>query len=165
MKNNIAVLFCLFICMFANPSFAEEPKPTNIADVAMQAEKDLSTSITTLSQKLEQVIENTAPVVWKSFCKQQVILGVSELATCIMGLCVVVVLGMWWRRIFKNMSEYSEAEFTVQAVINGILSVIALVSCLGMLGSNSIGNSIAKIVNPEYYAIQNFVEMVKPKTP
>lgn len=78
MKTNIAVLFCMFICLFASSSFAEEPKPTSMTDVAMQSEKDLSISITTLSQKLEQVVENTAPVVWKSFCKQQVILGISE---------------------------------------------------------------------------------------
>ena len=52
-----------------------------MAAVTMQAEKDLTTGIWALSQKLQQVVETTAPVVWESFCKQQVIIGISELAT------------------------------------------------------------------------------------
>lgn len=165
MKTNIAVLFCLFICLFASSSFAEEPKPTSMTDVAMQAEKDLSTSITTLSQKLEQVVENTAPVVWKSFCKQQVILGISELIMCFIVFCVAVILSLWWRSMIKSIhkDEYNENVFAAQAIINGILSFIVFFSILAMFADNIIGNSVAKIVNPEYYAIQNFIELVKQK--
>jgi len=163
MKTNIAVLFCLFICLFASSSFAEEPKPTSMTDVAMQAEKDLAASITTLSQKLEQVVENTAPVVWKSFCKQQVILGISELATCFVVFCVAVVLLLWWRSMIKSIHKvgYNEDVFAAQAIVNGILSFIVCISILIIFGNNIIGNSMAKIVNPEYYAIQNFIELVK----
>jgi predicted membrane protein len=163
MKTNIAVLFCLFICLFASSSFSEEPKPTSMTDVAMQAEKDLAASITTLSQKLEQVVENTAPVVWKSFCKQQVILGISELATCFVVFCVAVVLLLWWRSMIKSIHKvgYNEDVFAAQAIVNGILSFIVCISILIIFGNNIIGNSMAKIVNPEYYAIQNFIELVK----
>jgi len=163
MKTNIAVLFCLFICLFASSSFAEEPKPTSITDVAMQVEKDLATSITTLSQKLEQVVENTAPVVWKSFCKQQVILGISELIMCFIVLCIAVILSLWWRSMCKSIHKdgYNEDVFAAQAIINGILSFIVCISILIIFGNNTIGNSMAKIVNPEYYAIQNFIELVK----
>jgi hypothetical protein len=166
MKTNITILFCLFICLFTSSSFAEEPKPTSMTDVAMQAEKDLATSITTLSQKLEQVVENTAPVVWKSFCKQQVILGISDLAKCFVFLLAAVMLILWWRKLIKlaksDGDEFDGAVIIAQAIVNGILSLIVFISIFGALCNNVVGNSIAKIVNPEYYAIQNFIELVKP---
>ena len=82
---------------------------------------------------------------------------------CFIVLCIAVVLSLWWRSMIKSIHKdgYNEDVFAAQAIVNGILSAIVCVSILIIFGDNIVGNSIAKIANPEYYAIQNFIELVK----
>jgi uncharacterized protein YjeT (DUF2065 family) len=166
MKNYIPVLFCLLICTFSITSFAEEAKsPTTAADVVMQVEKDLSSSIERLAQKLEKVVETTAPVVWKSLVKQQIIMGASSLGMYGVFFVMLIVLIKWWKYIIKSIQTTTDTHLNVedsmfpQITINSVLSVVLLFCFIGMFVN--IGQSVAMVINPEYYAIQELVKMVK----
>lgn len=166
MKRYAVILFCLFMCMLPDGAFAEEAKapPTTAADVAMRVEKDLASGIEKLANKLEQVVETTAPVVWRSLVKQQVVMGLSQLGNCGLFILIATVLGIWWKRLFKDISESEDLEYdglVGKIIINGILSAITFILVCVMLTSNTIGHSIAMIVNPEYYAMQELISAVK----
>lgn len=161
MKRYAVILFCLFMCMLPDGAFAEEAKapPTTAADVAMRVEKDLASGIEKLANKLEQVVETTAPVVWRSLVKQQVVMGLSQLGNCGLFILIATVLGIWWKRLFKDISESENLEGKV--IINGILSAFTFIFVCVILANNIIGHGIAMIVNPEYYAIQELISAVK----
>jgi len=99
---------------------------------------------------------------WPVFIRQQSIEGYMELLSYI----IVVVVGIWIIRVFqKNLPLSNERDpiVALPAFVKCLLAVAAifLLSIAFTVKTDDLGNSIGKIINPEYSAVQSLVRMVK----
>ena len=112
---------------------------------------DISGAIAVLAQKLGVAAEH----VYATLVRQQIVEGIAAIAAIIaalIGICVVVILG---KLCFKLDNEGHEWP----VVIIGCIAAVILVFSIGTLVISP--SDILKLFNPEYYAIQEIIKMVK----
>jgi Na+-driven multidrug efflux pump len=112
---------------------------------------DISGAIATLAQKLGVAAEH----VYATLIRQQVTEGIYSIVVislCIIGLLFVVKLIKFGLKASRDGEE--EASIFIW-IISLVLALIAL--CILF----TFSSDVMKLFNPEYYAIQEVIEMIK----
>lgn len=96
------------------------------------------------------------PHLWEVLIRQQYIKGIQGIVTFIVSLVCIYPL---WRltRYFRNLEEedpYSAWDFATFFTFIGMVVLITI-------GFFSFYDSIGQLLNPEYYAIQDIIKLVK----
>lgn len=115
----------------------------------------LTEGLTSLAEKAGVLLTH----VWVIFTKQQLILGLQELLT---GLAMLFVGGFFYKQI-KSVNKDKKMADTDKGFILIIL-VLALAWFL-YHGFQSTVASLPRLINPEYYALQeaaNLLKQIKP---
>ena len=90
---------------------------------------------------------------WPIFVRQQMIEGVTSLFAMVLSALIAFFL-------FKMFINSSKEDNSPKNVIGFVFGMVLSIMCFGIM-INEGANSIGKIFNPEYYAVQSLVEMVK----
>ena len=119
---------------------------TNTVQVIQQFGNKLDSYIFVIASKSGQTVEHF----WPIFVRQQVVTGWSELIICILFFIVGFIL------LYK--AKYSENENNqLGCVIFAILTLVFASLSFAALAPDIIG----KIVNPEYSALKEVINLIK----
>ena len=136
----------------------EEAKQTDMADVADKALGLLEKYI----GKAEQAFKSVAPEVWRVMIKQQyanAVSGVLMPSALIMLLAIyVLVIKTLWKELPKADTDYDTnwwARFWLIRMLPFVLFII-----LGIFFSFDLASSIKMLINPEYYAFRDLLQIV-----
>lgn len=137
----------------------EQPKEKTAADVADRAIDLFGGMIGTLSENLKKI----APEVWRIMILQQYSKAVKDVIFhAILLITSVIILFYLKKNIkIKDYSTYSDDRTFVIIFtrIAPMISIIVFSICLAV----SVSNSVAYLINPEYYAIKDMLELVNGK--
>jgi len=97
---------------------------------------------------------------WPIFVKQQYIEGISLLVLLMIGFIACVLLFRMGINHVENFDSRNYPKSTPKVLIGFIAGTI--LSAIVFIGFATEGSAtIGKIINPEYYAVQSLVQMVK----
>lgn len=128
----------------------------SMADVADRALSILSGYIGSAAQAMQKV----APEVWRVMIRQQYANAVAGplLPLALIGFTVlyVVTLKRWWDKSkVVNNSDEASARF----IFTSLVPFVSYVVC-GIWASITIRGSIQMLINPEYYAFRDLLQLV-----
>ncbi len=160
----------------------EEPKPvrqepqkgTTIAGVADKALDMLSQAVAAISLTMEKV----APEVWKIMVRQQYAKAVADLSLpwglFLIILCFVAISKRLWNKekAIKNRDEviakaaaekktvdFTDHEMGWRGLITTFIPFVLGLAC-AIWGAVVIKGSILYLINPQYYAIRDLLQMI-----
>ncbi len=159
MKLSISTL-ALAILSLATPTFAgEQNTQTNI----FVSVNDTTQVISKFGDKLDQylnVLASKAGVAvdhfYPIFVRQQVIAGISELLLLAVGVIVSLLFIRMAIVNLKSDTSVTETKAMFGFVAGSVVGIIVVFNIM-ITGSDAVG----KICNPEYYAVQSLVQMIK----
>ena len=130
---------------------------TNTLQVITQFGEKVDGYISVLADKAGMAAEQFWPVL----IKQQVIEGWSGIGYSIFGL---VILGLVIKTLINNAINFSDEDALVskkmiKLILGGIIGLATFFETIFNVGE--LSTNVAKINNPEYYAVQSLVKMVK----
>lgn len=118
--------------------------------------KELLGKMEELFKGMIGVAQQGGEYLWPVLVKQQSIEGISLCLGAVVTLLVSIVLlsfGWHFHKIKENSRDETEMPFIIFGCILGIFALV--------LTGASIGVGIPHILNPEYYALQDLVRMVR----
>ena len=130
-------------------------------DVIDNVVNKLSDSAHSISDALQKV----APQAWEVAVHQQKMMGLKDMVVglffFIIGLISLYYLN---KSIFKDVKAWAALVFDGPNPGYFILYLVAFVSGMAALfcGGSTASNGFMKYTNPQYYAIKDLVEIVKP---
>ncbi len=159
MKKNIASLLAFISCGLPALAYADEPaKETGktAADIADQALNMLGDAAT----KMSDMLQKTAPEVWRIMIRQQYTQAAVNvtLATLFLGVSIGLYYSTKKILTLKDHSTYDD-EWKIWAkagVFIALLTTAIIFAC-------NVGFAAGRLINPEYYAIANMIELAKTK--
>ena len=102
------------------------------------------------------------PKVWEILLRQQVIVAVQDLVGVFTYLCVLFAFyRFFFVRFCDQCEDYGDQEPTLSAIFVWIIfgaGLIVLIPVVIIFG----GDAFARLVNPEYYALQSVIALLKP---
>ena len=127
---------------------------TNAVQVIETFGNKLDHYINALASKAGVAADHFYPI----FVHQQTIEGVFAIVSLI-GAGIGAAL--CFRMAIKNLgAKYSEEDKSAKSVLGFILGAVLTLGFV--IGFTSVGQqSVSQLINPEYYAVQNLVHMVK----
>lgn len=119
-------------------------------------------------QYLAHALSPLARQVWGIYVRQQVVYAINDLITqafwIIVSVTALVIVGRWVGRYLryreKGNPDAFEDQGTAVAVVSGIVGTLAIIALLVAL--TSIGPDVARLLNPQYYALQELIHALKP---
>jgi hypothetical protein len=86
------------------------------------------------------------------------------------NLINTIVLGLTFRYTFRNIKQANrdnvtineESIYATKAIMGGVMSFVLFICFTSMVGN--MATSVTKIVNPEYYVVQDFIRIIMLKT-
>lgn len=168
------------ICMLLSPVTIAEEQPTkldelskvvNVGDAANKAAQSATKPIEVADKALDMVkgavssvsetVQKAAPHVWKIMVKQQYIKAATTvmLPWMLFGLVFgyyfyVKKVWVWDPKSHTNTEEAIVGRAILVKIVPGVLWII-----FGCWGSWALSESLAYILNPEYYAIRDMLLM------
>lgn len=114
-------------------------------------------------EKLIQAIQNLAPQVWAIYIRQMYINGIVDVFWGIIGIIASILLVVWAKKLWKMRAEKKKkseyADTGVEEVFTGVFLCSA--ALFGSIAISVLMTGIQYILNPQYYAIQTFLSLVK----
>ena len=161
MKNLLASILTLALLSFTTPVFAGETNQTTVANTVPPTATQV---IEKFGDKLDQYINALAAKAgvaaqhfYPIFVRQQIITGVFELFLMVVGLCLsVFFLRLGYKSMQNTDDEHAEQKTFFGFVFGVIFTILTVVSIIAE-GSDSL----SRVCNPEYSAVQSLVQMVK----
>lgn len=104
-------------------------------------------------EMLVAIVQNTAPKVWEIAIRQAIVQSVGlwiGFALCLAGFTVT----------FNLMNKYIKKYRRFEVDSLDIAGHIIFLSLTALIGSIFLYEALARIINPEYYAIQIIFEMI-----
>jgi len=136
----------------------QEQEPKTIAGVADKALDMLSQAVATISVTMEKV----APEVWKIMVRQQYAKAVMN---CVVPIGLLLVLFIYMRLVGKYWKPEKEqkpndvSEWELRMCLVRVIPVI--MSCAaGLWFFNRLADSIVLLINPQFYAIRDLLQMI-----
>lgn len=123
----------------------------NTQQVITQLGDKLDSYINILAEKLGVAAEYVYPL----FVKQQMIEGISTLSL-IMLCCITSIICLIFGVKGGNKKNWGDGGYVILIFTGGIMGIISICA----LGHN-FTDCISQIMNPEYAAIQDIIQMVK----
>lgn len=105
----------------------------------------------TLVEKLIEFVENASPVIWEAMYRQVYINAIYQGLAGAVLVCLAVVFFTVFKRTYKKDGFDNDA-----ACVAIILSVASAI-----VGAAFLVSVIGPMVNPNYYAIDNLLDLVK----
>lgn len=142
----------------------------SLADVADNIVNHLSNGLEKLTNGAESLSNNAikfAPQVWKVLVKQQEMLGIQQFVfgACwfIAGLIALYLVVKLVKT--KTFDDWNEFIFGADHPIYFFMAVgsIAAIVVPCICGVDEMSDGFIKCMNPQYYAAQNLIDMVKSK--
>lgn len=165
----ISILTSIVLTLSVIPSFAADP--INAGQLAAAAVTNIVVPTTTVQlvdkfgDKLDQYINALASKAgvaakhfYPIFVRQQRITGIFELSLMFIGIVLSILLFLMAWIFSKNNEKYGGEGKTTLSTIGAIFLII--VTGIGMAAQGR-SDSIGKVFNPEYNAVQCLVQMVK----
>ncbi|MBU0625295.1 hypothetical protein KKF05_03060 [Patescibacteria group bacterium] len=110
--------------------------------------------IETFATRATTALENIAPEAWRILLRQQYVEGV----LCILiPLMFLFLAAAYWKIVNSSKSLDQDMRFWVGRVIPIISFVM-----VGVALAIYVPHSIARFINPEFYAIQDILEALRP---
>lgn len=104
-------------------------------------------------------MKNIAPKVWEVMLRQQYARAIGDLVVPwgLIGLILLYVylIKKWWKIAEITNKEERECNLWITRVIP-----TAICFLLAIWGINRVSDSILLLINPEYYAIKDLLEMI-----
>jgi hypothetical protein len=140
------------------PKKAEVPKTEksekNIADVADRA----LTMVSDVTAQLSNILAKVAPDVWKIMIKQQYAKAIMGIIVPF-GLLVLLLIYIKLVHYFWKEETVNTDEWWFRAWLTKIIPIAAcFIDSIWLF--NRAADSVAYLINPEYYAIQDLLRML-----
>lgn len=123
----------------------------SLADATSNITNAMTTALTVVLDRVGAVVQH----IYLILVRQQIILGVQEV---LIGLCWITLAIAAWHLIRFVNKKRSWADLD-KAVIIAALGIVLLVSSI--TGLRGIIAALPRVANPEYYAIQDGVNLLK----
>lgn len=116
--------------------------------------------------KASEALGVAAPQLWDILIKQQYVEAISNIATFLVTLIVAGIYVIVLKKVVNSDKSYDEDSWgreikpyiLVPLIVTGVLiSMFLLFAFLDALSSDTIG----KLINPAYYAIQDIANFIK----
>lgn len=139
-----------------------QPQQKTIADVADKGLEMVKGFVVALSETLKKI----APDVWRVMIRQQFAKAVSGLVVPwgIISLVLVYVLlikKLWSKQaVIARMDNPKDSDEKEAHLWLTTVAPTLVVFCLAVWGFNRLSDSILLLINPEYYAIKDLLEMI-----
>lgn len=134
----------------------------SVADVMDKAVDKISNVVASMAKALDDV----APEVWRIMMKQQyakaVINCVVPLGILFVLYCYVSIVGKAWNPPGPAPDRSGSDEWTTRMALVRVIPTI-LASAVGIWFFNRFADSVAYLINPEFYAIQDLLRMILNK--
>ncbi len=111
---------------------------------------DVSNAIAALSQKLGVAAEH----VYGVLVKQQIVEGIFSIVAIVLCIIGIFIASKAIRYGFSIYEKHEDTSFLIVTVASTGIAIMLMASAFNTSG-------VLKIVNPEYYAIQEITKMVK----
>ncbi len=145
------------------------PTPTTEKTIAGVMDKAIE-KVSDVVGVMAQAINKIAPDVWRIMIKQQY---AKAIMNCVVPVGLLLVLfaymkfiGTYWKpEKEEDQEKEDQSEFTewhLRMCLVRILPIF-LLCCAGLWFFNRLSDSIALLINPEFYAIQDFLRMILNK--
>ena len=107
--------------------------------------------------RIIEAVKGVAPKIWEVYMKQQIIKGI----WCFIATIGFISCAIWINSARKKIkdTDWCEDDVTIANVFSVIGTVIAIALALVCLGAG-----IARIINPDYYIIQDLVYIARSLT-
>lgn len=123
--------------------------------------KESVDSIITAIKPLADKIGEGAAHLYQVYVHQMVAEGIGGLITITAFVMFCVLL---WIITKKSWNKYDQSNLSDDPVVAILLTIVAaIVSFFTLAAVLSITNSVTKVINPEYHAVQKILETVKGK--
>ena len=99
--------------------------------------------------KINDTIKTIAPELWRIYLKQVYVNSIQMISAAVIGFTISGILLYVNRYFFKKHNEDEDEGHNIVGIYVGILSAIFFVASILLLFSG-----VAKLYNPEYYAIK-----------
>ncbi len=111
-----------------------------------------------LATRLERVIEQTAPQVWKLAQRQVMI---SAVASLVWGVVILLVTYGLWRLLWAWRCRVKEEQecFDSDQVLGWVFGICGLL-ILGGIGLTCLEGGVARLFNPGWYAIKELAGLI-----
>lgn len=159
MKKNILSILAFLSCGLPALAYADEPAKEigkTAADIADQALNMLGDAAT----KMSDMLQKTAPEVWRIMIRQQY--AEAAVNVTLAALFFGVSIGLYYstKKVLtvRDNRAYDE-EWKVFAKVVVFVAILAT----SIIFVCNVGYSIGRLINPEYYAIANMLELAKIK--
>lgn len=129
---------------------------TNTVAVVTAFGSKLDSYIAVLAQKAGVAADHFWPVL----VQQQVIEGWGGIG--VLGASIIALATSIWllaESLPKNNEDYMVPKQFAKCIIGGVFGIVFLMATC--VNTANLTNNIAKICNPEFYAMQSLVKMVK----
>lgn len=119
-----------------------------------QALTNISNNIGIIFTKIAHQAGIAFTHIWIVLSKQQLILGLQDLLRGLVLVVIAIVMGFGLRKVIKK--QWFLEDKLVASIILGVLGIYFLI-----VGLNLMIDSLPRILNPEYYAMQDAVRMLQ----
>jgi hypothetical protein len=137
------------------PAPAPQGSGKNMADVA---DKALDFSVKYIGQAAA-IVEKAAPHVWAVMIRQQYAKALGEVTVPFLWIAMVIIATAVVRHSWRVDVEATSDEQAGRVVVTLVIPVIACLFAGGFF-IYDLANSIMYIINPEYYAIRDLVQIL-----
>jgi hypothetical protein len=146
----------------SKPAAQTEQKKDDHKTVADVADKALDISTKYIGQVVG-VLEKAAPHVWAVMVRQQYAKAIGDLIGPIILILTLIIAATVTRRFWPEPDEdkarYSSDESQVRVLFTVALPIIGSIICAAFF-SFRLADSAMYLINPEYYAIKDLIEML-----
>lgn len=139
--------------------------PSNAEKTVAQVMDKAIDKVSDVVGAMAQAINNIAPEVWRIMLKQQY---AKAIMACVVPVGVILILlaymglvGKYWKPE-KKTSAYEMTEWEARMACVRVIP-IALTCVAALWFFNRLADSIALLINPEFYAIQDLLRMILNK--
>ena len=115
--------------------------------------QDMINQLKELFNPIAQKIGESTNFGWEVVLRQQIIYGILNLMAVLVGIIIAIITYKLW----KHFSE--DSNFNFQDGRTGIIVIGSIIS-LGLI-IRGLVFGIPYLLNPEYYAIQFFINLIK----
>ena len=122
-----------------------------------QTTKEVIEVVTTALQPLAEKLGTTAQYVWGLQVKQAYVDGSIALVVLLFGIALITVAILWMKKINDNLETQRNTEMDGFGVVASVILFIAGFIFLYI----NVPTILNCFINPEYYALQHLINLVK----
>ena len=114
--------------------------------------------LTPLAQKLSVPLEK----IFEWAVRENYVIAIENLIGALVSITIIILFFIFLSKSFKNKEwgDYELGRNAIMSIITGIISFILVI----LLFFEFIPQTLKRLINPEYHALIDIVDMVKPSS-